>query len=48
VRRQGAYLNPLRLEIPRGLPVPDAWRPDFAAKVGPLRARLDESPVAMR
>jgi murein DD-endopeptidase MepM/ murein hydrolase activator NlpD len=48
VRRQGAYVNPLRLEIPRGVPVPDAWRPDFAAKIGSIRARLDESPVARR
>ncbi len=46
VKRQGAYVNPLQLEIPRGVPVPEAWKADFAAKVAPLRARLDESPVA--
>jgi murein DD-endopeptidase MepM/ murein hydrolase activator NlpD len=46
VKRQGAYLNPLLLRIPRGEPVPEAWKADFAAKVAPLRARLDESPVA--
>jgi len=48
VKRQGAYVNPLQLKIPRGAPVPDAWKADFTAKIAPLRARLDEGPVAMR
>jgi murein DD-endopeptidase MepM/ murein hydrolase activator NlpD len=48
VKRQGAYVNPLLLQLPRGAPVPEAWTADFAAKIAPLRARLDEGPVAMR
>jgi murein DD-endopeptidase MepM/ murein hydrolase activator NlpD len=48
VRRGGAFVNPLSLKVPRGAPVPPEWRQDFLEKIGPLRARLDQSPLAMR
>jgi len=46
VRQGGTFVNPLRLEIPRGEPVPAEWRADFEAKIGPARERLDRTPVA--
>ncbi len=48
VTRGGAYVNPLSLKVPRGAPVPSVWRQDFLKAIGPLRARLDQSPLAMR
>jgi murein DD-endopeptidase MepM/ murein hydrolase activator NlpD len=47
VRQGGTFVNPMRLQIPRGEPVPVAWMEDFQAKVGPLRERLDRSPLAL-
>jgi murein DD-endopeptidase MepM/ murein hydrolase activator NlpD len=46
VKRGGAYVNPLQLKVPRGAPVPPEWRQDFQEKIGPVRARLDQKPVA--
>jgi murein DD-endopeptidase MepM/ murein hydrolase activator NlpD len=46
VKRGGAYVNPLGLKIPRGAPVAPEWRQDFLEKIGPLRARLDQTPLA--
>ncbi|HZY01992.1 MAG TPA: M23 family metallopeptidase [Anaeromyxobacteraceae bacterium] len=46
VKRGGAYVNPLQLKVPRGAPVPPEWREDFQEKIGPVRARLDQKPVA--
>jgi len=48
VKRGGSYVNPLGLKVPRGEPVPPAWRGDFEEKVGPLRRKLDAGPLAMR
>jgi murein DD-endopeptidase MepM/ murein hydrolase activator NlpD len=48
VRQGGAFVNPLRLQLPRGEPVPPAWRADFEAQIGPLREQLDRSPLALR
>lgn len=48
VKRGGAYLNPLALRLPRGAPVAPEWLQDFLKAIGPLRARLDQSPLAMR
>jgi murein DD-endopeptidase MepM/ murein hydrolase activator NlpD len=46
VRRNGAFLNPLSLKVPREAPIAEAHRADFEAKVAPLRAKLDGAPVA--
>jgi murein DD-endopeptidase MepM/ murein hydrolase activator NlpD len=47
VRRGGGYLNPMTLKVPRGEPVPPAWRADFQEKIAPLRQKLDAGPLAM-
>lgn len=47
VKRGGIYVNPLSLKMPRGAPVPPQWREDFLEKIGPVRARLDQTPLAM-
>ena len=46
VRRNGAFVNPLSLKVPREAPIAEAHRADFEAKVAPLRAKLDGAPVA--
>jgi murein DD-endopeptidase MepM/ murein hydrolase activator NlpD len=46
VRQGGGYVNPLRLQLPRGAPVREEWLADFEAKVAPVRERLDRRPVA--
>jgi len=46
VKRGGAFVNPLHLKVPREAPLAREQRADFEAKVAPLRARLDASPVA--
>ncbi len=46
VKHGGVYVNPLQLKVPRGAPVPPEWLPDFREKIGPVRARLDQKPVA--
>jgi murein DD-endopeptidase MepM/ murein hydrolase activator NlpD len=48
VKRGGTFANPLTLQVPRGQPVPESLRADFAAKVAPLRAKLDADPLALR
>jgi murein DD-endopeptidase MepM/ murein hydrolase activator NlpD len=47
VRRDGAFLNPLGLKVPRESPVARKYREDFEAKITPLRAALAGSSVAM-
>ena len=46
VKRGGAFMNPLHLKVPREAPLPKQERASFDARVAPLRARLDASPVA--
>jgi len=46
VRRGGTFVNPMQLQVPRGAPVRADWLADFQEKVGPVRERLDRSPVA--
>ncbi len=43
VKRSGAFVNPLTLEVPREAPVAKAYRADFDAKLAPLRSLLDGS-----
>ncbi len=45
VKRGGGFINPLQLKLPRDVPVPAKWKPDFLEKTAPLRARISE-PVA--
>jgi murein DD-endopeptidase MepM/ murein hydrolase activator NlpD len=47
VRRGGAFVNPLRLQIPRDAPVPAKWLPEFKERIAPVRAKLEGEPVAM-
>jgi murein DD-endopeptidase MepM/ murein hydrolase activator NlpD len=47
VKKGGAYVNPLRLQFPRGEPVKPQWREDFLSRIGPARAQLDRVPVAL-
>jgi murein DD-endopeptidase MepM/ murein hydrolase activator NlpD len=47
VKRGGAYVNPLRLQFPRGEPVKPQWHEDFLSRIGPARAQLDRVPVAL-
>jgi murein DD-endopeptidase MepM/ murein hydrolase activator NlpD len=46
VRRGGTFVNPLQLQLPRGEAVRADWIDDYAARIGPVRQRLDEIPVA--
>ncbi|HSM91733.1 MAG TPA: M23 family metallopeptidase [Anaeromyxobacteraceae bacterium] len=48
VKRNGAYLNPLALKLPREAPIKREWMDGFREQVGPLRTLLDAEPVAMR
>ncbi len=48
LRRAGRFVNPLSLRLPRGAPVPEPLRADFAARIASLRERLDAEPVASR
>jgi murein DD-endopeptidase MepM/ murein hydrolase activator NlpD len=45
VKRNGTYVNPLQLQIPRDAPVPAQWLPRYREAIGPIRAKLAE-PVA--
>jgi murein DD-endopeptidase MepM/ murein hydrolase activator NlpD len=45
VRRNGAFVNPLSLKVPREAPLAPAYRSDFEGKVAPLRAKLDGGPT---
>jgi murein DD-endopeptidase MepM/ murein hydrolase activator NlpD len=47
VKRNGAYLNPLTLKVPRAAPLPAKWKPDYLEKTAPFRAKLDGEPVAL-
>ena len=47
VRRGGAFVNPLQIQLPRGEPVRGEWQADFKSKIGPLRERLDSTPLAL-
>ncbi len=47
VRQGGAYVNPLRLQVPRGEPVRAEWREDFLARIDAARRQLDRAPVAL-
>jgi murein DD-endopeptidase MepM/ murein hydrolase activator NlpD len=48
VKRNGSYVNPLALKLPREAPIKREWMDGFREQIGPLRARLDAEPVAMR
>lgn len=48
VKRNGNYMNPLALKLPREAPIKSEWLGNFRESIGPLRARLDAEPVAMR
>jgi murein DD-endopeptidase MepM/ murein hydrolase activator NlpD len=48
VRRNGGFLNPLTLKLPREAPLKREWMDGFRERIGPLRALLDAEPVAMR
>lgn len=46
VKRDGAFLNPLTVKLPREAPLPNAFRADFKRKIEPLQAKLDAQPIA--
>jgi murein DD-endopeptidase MepM/ murein hydrolase activator NlpD len=48
VKRNGGYLNPLALKLPREAPLKPDQLTQFREQIGPLRARLDAEPIAMR
>lgn len=48
VKRNGSYMNPMALKLPREAPIKPEWFEDFRAQLGPLRAQLDAEPIAMR
>jgi murein DD-endopeptidase MepM/ murein hydrolase activator NlpD len=45
VKQGGRYVNPLKIQIPRGEPVPARFMDDFRGKISPLRATLEQEPV---
>ncbi|HET6438337.1 MAG TPA: M23 family metallopeptidase [Anaeromyxobacter sp.] len=47
VRKDGSFVNPLTLRIPRDAPVAPQYLDDFRQKVAPLRARLDGQAAAL-
>jgi murein DD-endopeptidase MepM/ murein hydrolase activator NlpD len=47
VKRDGHFLNPLHLKIPRDAPIPRALLPDFREKISPLRTSLAGEPMAL-
>jgi murein DD-endopeptidase MepM/ murein hydrolase activator NlpD len=47
VKKAGAYVNPLTIQVPREAPVAPELLDDFHEKIGPLRARLAGQPVAV-
>ena len=47
IRQGGAYVNPLRLQFPRGEPVRPEWREDFLARIDAARRQLDRASVAL-
>jgi murein DD-endopeptidase MepM/ murein hydrolase activator NlpD len=40
-RVNGVHRDPLKVRLPKALPIEDEYREDFEAKAGPLLARLD-------
>jgi murein DD-endopeptidase MepM/ murein hydrolase activator NlpD len=46
VKRDGAFLNPLGIKLPREAPLPNEYRADFKKKTAPLVQRLEAQPVA--
>jgi murein DD-endopeptidase MepM/ murein hydrolase activator NlpD len=48
VKRNGGYLNPLALKLPREAPLKPDQLAQFREQIGSLRARLDAEPIAMR
>jgi murein DD-endopeptidase MepM/ murein hydrolase activator NlpD len=48
VKRNGGYMNPMALKLPREAPIKGEWLANFREQIGPLRARLDAEPIAMR
>jgi hypothetical protein len=47
VKKNGSFVNPLKLQIPREAPVAPEYLDDFHQKVAPLRASLEGLPVAV-
>ena len=47
VKKNGAFVNPFKLQIPREAPVAPEYLDDFRQKVAPLRASLEGLPVAV-
>jgi murein DD-endopeptidase MepM/ murein hydrolase activator NlpD len=47
IRQGGSYVNPLRLQLPRGEPVKAEWRDDFLGRIDAARQLLDRAPVAL-
>ncbi len=47
IRQGGSYVNPLRLQLPRGEPVKAEWREDFLSRIDAARRQLDRAPVAL-
>ncbi|BDG08130.1 M23 family metallopeptidase [Anaeromyxobacter paludicola] len=45
VKRDGAFLNPLGIKLPREAPLPNEYRADFKKKVAPLVQKLEAQPV---
>jgi len=48
VKRNGGYVNPMALKLPREAPIKPEWLADFREQIGPLQAMLDAEPIAMR
>ncbi len=46
IRQGGAYVNPLRLHLPRGEPVKAEWRDDFQARIDAARRQIDRASLA--
>ena len=47
VKRDGRFMNPLQLKVPREAPIPEKWLPDFQEKIAPLRAKLEGEIAAL-
>jgi murein DD-endopeptidase MepM/ murein hydrolase activator NlpD len=47
VKKNGTFVNPLRLEIPRDAPIPEKDLADFREKITPIREKLEAGPVAI-
>jgi murein DD-endopeptidase MepM/ murein hydrolase activator NlpD len=47
VKKNGSFVNPLHLEIPRDAPIPEKDLADFREKLTPIREKLEAGPVAV-